>query len=65
MLSENVRKPKISWHFQEVKNGMCKNLLIGTKYSRMDQVKFEKTAFKKFEGISHSSFLKAVFHKFY
>ena len=38
----------------------------------MDQVKFAKTAFKKFEGIwptqadhTHSNFLKTVFHKLY
>ena len=51
------------------------NILIrtyGIRYSRMEQVKFVDTAFKKFEVIwfaevDHitSNFLKAVFHKFY
>ena len=39
---------------------------IGTKYSRMDQVKLWNTAFKKvYTDHTLSYFLKAVFHKFY
>ena len=48
------------------------SIIYESKYFRVDQVKFWKTAFKNFEGIwsaeaDHilSIFLKAVFHKFY
>ena len=40
-------------------------VIFGTKYSRMDQVKFVGDSLQKTCRPYHFKFLKAVFHKFY